>query len=310
MSDDRRLLRSYPRQWRERYGAELLALVEDMSDGGGPTRSQRRSLLLAGAKEHLREQAIIGRDRPPLDRARAGARVILVAWAALVVAGCGFAKFSEHWQVGVPTRDQLVPELMYGVVLVFAAVGALTVTGVVVVALPSLRRTFSAGRWRVLRRPVLAAGGLSLVALAATAGLAVWAQQLTPGQRNGTSVGYLAAFLCWALLIVAMVVAWTIAAIAAERHLEPSPLLARAVWIGASVLSLSTVAIAAAILAWWIALARSAPWVLAGNQLGAPASPWAWPLVGEAGVAVAAAVVALLGATRLVSASRSRSTAR
>jgi hypothetical protein len=305
MNGDRGILRWYPARWRERYGSELLAMVEDVSEGHAPSLSLRRSLQLAGLKERLREHALVGRDRPPADRVRAGARVILVAWAALVVAGCGFAKFTEHWQVGVPVRDRFVPDLMYGIVVVLAVLGALAVLGVVATALPSLRGALAAGRWRLARRPVLAACGLTVVAVASTAGLAAWAHHLTNAQRNGASLVYSGAFISWALLVVAMVVAWTIAAVAVERHVDMSPRLVRAVGIGASVLVVCTVAIAGAILVWWIAVARTAPWVLGSNQLGTPASPWAWPLAGEAAVAVVAAVIALLGATRLVSAARS-----
>ena len=304
MSDDRQLLRWYPARWRERYGTELLAMVEDVSEGDGPSRSLRRSLQLAGLKERLREQALVGDDRPAADRVRAGARVILVAWAALVVAGCGFAKFSEHWQAGVPSRDQFVPALMYGIVVALAAVGALSVLGRVVAALPSLRAAVSARRLGVTRWPLLAAGGLSVVAVGSTAGLAAWAHHLAPAQRNGADVVYTLTFGVWALVIVAMIAAWTCAAIDAERRLEVSPALTRVVWVCSSVLTLCTVGIAGAIVAWWIALARTAPWALAGNQLGAPTSPWTWPLAGQAALAVLAAAVALLGATRLISAAR------
>lgn len=310
MTDDRRLLRWYPEQWRTRYGAELLALVDDVSEGRGPTGALRRSLLLEGLKERLREHALIGRDRPPTERIRAGARVTLVAWAALVVAGSGFARFSEHWQTGVPSRDRLVPEVMHGVVVVLAALGALAVVSVVLTALPSIRSAVSAGRWRAVRRPMLVAGGVTLAVVASTAGLAAWASNLTPAQRNGSYVAYLVAFLSWSLLVIAMIGAWTVAAIAVERQLDVPARLGRAMAIGSGVLTVGSVGIAGAILAWWIALARTAPWVLGGNQLGAPSSSFAWPLAGEAAVAVAAAVLALLGSTRLVSAARSTKRAR
>jgi hypothetical protein len=40
----RRLLRWYPRAWRERYGDEFLATVEDISGGGPPTARLRLSV--------------------------------------------------------------------------------------------------------------------------------------------------------------------------------------------------------------------------------------------------------------------------
>lgn len=312
MTGDDCLLRWYPRQWRARYGAEMLALVDDVSEGRGATGAMRASLVLAGIKERLREQALVGSDRPPTERVRAGARVVLVAWAALVVAGSGFAKFSEHWQSGVPSRDRLLPQVTYDVVLVLAAIGALAVLGVALTALPSLRRALALapGSWRAVRRPVLVACALTLAAVGSTAGVAAWARHLTAVQRNGSSHVYLVAYLAWSLLVIVMIGAWTVAAIAAERQLDVPVRLARAMALGAGVLTVSTVGIAASIVVWWISLSRTAPWVLAGGQLGAPASSFAWPLAGEATVAVVAAAVALLGATRLVSAARSTTGAR
>ena len=177
-------------------------------------------------------------------------------------------------------------------------------------ALPSLRRALAPDSWRAVRRPVLAACALTLAAVGSTAGLAAWARHLTAVQRNGSSHLYLVAYLGWSLLVIMMIGAWTVAAIAAERQLDVPVRLARAMAFGAGVLTVSTVGIAASIVVWWISLSRTAPWVLAGGQLGAPASSFAWPLAGEAAVAVVAAAVALLGATRLVSAARSTTGAR
>lgn len=303
MSNDRRLLWAYPKQWRHRYGAELIALIEDQ---GGSSRRVQLSLVRAGLHERLREQSLTGRDSSPIERVRAGSRVILVAWAALVVAGCGFAKFSEQWQVGVPSHDRLVPDLAYGAVVVLACVGAAALLSVLIAALSSLRGVITSAHWREFRRPVLVAIGLSLAALAATGGVVLRAQYLTPAQRNGSSPTYLAAFLCWALVIIAMIAAWAIAAIAVERELEVTPRLARTVAIASGVLSTCAVLIAGSILAWWISLARTAPWALQGGRAGTTASPWSWPLAVEAAVATTAAVLALFGATRLVSAARSR----
>jgi hypothetical protein len=39
------LLRWYPRAWRERYGAELAALIQDDLDDGWPAGSSSRVLI-------------------------------------------------------------------------------------------------------------------------------------------------------------------------------------------------------------------------------------------------------------------------
>lgn len=307
MTDDRRLVRGYPAQWQARYGDELVALVEDVSGGRAPSRRVRASLLVAGLKERLREQALIGRDCPRGDRVRAGSRVILIAWAALVVAGCGFAKSAEHWQASVPLRDQPLPGALYATIVVLAALGAAAVLAVAVTSLPCLRHALSAGLWPSVRRPVVRAARLSLLVVVATVALALSARHLTAQQRNGSSVVYVVAFAGWVVLIIASIGAWTAAALAVERRLDVTPGLQRAMQVGAGALATCTVAITGAMLAWWIAVARIAPGALSGQQLDATAPPWSWPFVASAAVAVAAAALAVLGAARLASAARSGS---
>ena len=49
--DAAKLLRWYPRAWRERYGEEFLAMVEDSLDGERPGRRFRLSVAWAGLRE-------------------------------------------------------------------------------------------------------------------------------------------------------------------------------------------------------------------------------------------------------------------
>ena len=49
-----RLLRWYPRAWRERYGEEFLAMVEDTLDGGRPGWRLRLGVIWAGLRERGR----------------------------------------------------------------------------------------------------------------------------------------------------------------------------------------------------------------------------------------------------------------
>jgi hypothetical protein len=77
-----RALRWYPRAWRERYGDELLALVEDYSENGRLRFRDRLDLVRAGLQMHRR-----GKSPSRLaHRRRVVARLIGCA-AALVVFG-------------------------------------------------------------------------------------------------------------------------------------------------------------------------------------------------------------------------------
>jgi len=46
-----RLLRWYPRAWRERYGEELLVLIQDTQEEGRPTWRLRLGVIRGGLRE-------------------------------------------------------------------------------------------------------------------------------------------------------------------------------------------------------------------------------------------------------------------
>jgi len=77
-----RALRWYPRAWRERYGDELLALVEDYSENGRLRFRDRLDLVQAGLQMHRRSKS----PSRFAHRRRVVARLIGCA-AALVVFG-------------------------------------------------------------------------------------------------------------------------------------------------------------------------------------------------------------------------------
>ena len=96
------LLRWYPTSWRERYGDELITMVEDGLQGRRPSVRLRLSLVRAGLREQAHDLGVLGRAGPPADRVKGGALLVLVAWAAFVVAGSSFAKLSEHFGSSMP----------------------------------------------------------------------------------------------------------------------------------------------------------------------------------------------------------------
>ena len=49
------LLRWYPRAWRERYGGELAALIQDNLDEGRPAWRLRLSVIGGGLRERFRQ---------------------------------------------------------------------------------------------------------------------------------------------------------------------------------------------------------------------------------------------------------------
>jgi hypothetical protein len=143
---------------------------------------------------------------------------------------------------------------------------------------------------------------LTGVGVAATAGLAQWAHQLTDAQRNGVSRPYAGAFLAWGVLFVVIVGALVFAGIRVERTLRPSSRLLRLECATGLLIGLATVVVFGSIVTWWVAIAIRAPWVLQGVRPEASRSWWSLPM-GLAGlVAGLALVAAVWGLARLASA--------
>ncbi len=139
------LLRIYPAAWRERYGDELVSLIEDEAGGKRLPGRVVRDVIVAGCRQRLRTSGLLGDDVPPAARIRAGVLLVLSSWAAFVVAGLGFAKAAEHWQAVTPQPDRGVPMTAYDAVLLAAEVGTLAVVLGIVLAGRSLR-AFLGGR--------------------------------------------------------------------------------------------------------------------------------------------------------------------
>src|SRR6185437_12446926 len=97
----RSMLRWYPARWRDRYGDEFAAMVEDDLGGTQPTMRYRWSIARSGLHEQLREAGVIGNSAPTPERIRGGALSVLGAFALFVIPGVAFAKISEHWDQSV-----------------------------------------------------------------------------------------------------------------------------------------------------------------------------------------------------------------
>ena len=85
-----RLLRCYPPAWRQRYGDELTALMEDTYGGGGFTIRHRVSIVRAGLTGRARAAKLVGGDGPE-ERVRLGSALILV--------GIALAHYVSPWWI-------------------------------------------------------------------------------------------------------------------------------------------------------------------------------------------------------------------
>jgi hypothetical protein len=86
-TDPAKLLRWYPRVWRERYGEEFLAMVEDSLDGRRPGWRLRLSVVWAGLRERGHRVRLAGqRAAPPVLRGLTATAVFAMIPLSLILA--------------------------------------------------------------------------------------------------------------------------------------------------------------------------------------------------------------------------------
>ena len=296
--DPERLLRWYPSAWRDRYGGELVALLEDELDGARPTVGLRMSLALAGTRQRARSGGLTGDGGDPELRVRTGALVVLTGWTLVVFGGAAFAKVSEHFGDAQPASAQSLARGAFAAVVVLAVSGDLLVLAGAALALPATLRFLRSGGWSSVRRRVLWAAVAVVGLVAATFGLAKWAHQLPVHQRNGGDLAYSVAFLAWGVLAAVTLGLVTAAGTAIARRVSLERPVLRAEGALATVVGALATALTVATGLWWAGMARGAPWFLAGTRPGTHPSPVTVPLVFVEGCLVLASAVALYGAVR------------
>jgi hypothetical protein len=294
-------LRWYPPSWRARYGDELITLLNDEYGGRLPTLVHL-GLVTGGLRQRARHSGLIGDAVPTADGIRAGALVVLAAWAAFVIAGASFAKFSEHFDQALPHRmgAHRVPDLAFTVLQTAAGVASVLVVAGALVAVPAFVRFLRAAGWASLRGHVLRACSCTAITGAVTVAVLVWSHRLTPDQRNGGLHWYGVLVLIWAALIVMTLASWTVVAVLVARRVElPAAILAVEAALSAAVAGAMLVMVAATAI-WWVAMANDAPAFLSASPGGAPGSPWDIWLIATMALMGVAAGTAAMGVVREV----------
>jgi hypothetical protein len=257
------------------------------------------SLVRCGLSERVRSGGLVGESLSPADRLRAGAPVVLVAWAIAVVAGCAFAKASEHFLTVAAPGALATARAAYVLAVVAGACGATAVVAGAGVALPATVRLLRSGGWATVRGPVRWAAAVTVTTTAALMPLAWWAHHLDPAQRNGAYPAYAAAFVLWTLLATASIVLGGGAAVAVARKVDLGAGALRIEAVLAAGVAVSTAALTVAVALWWTSLARVAPWFLGGTAPGSHSNPWTVEFVVVEGLLIAALAVAAFGVVRM-----------
>ena len=258
------LIRWYPPQWRERYGDEMTALLEDTYAKASevPLR-QRVSLARSGLAERARSAGIVGWSSDPDVRLRGGSLLVLCGWAFYIAAGAIFVKTADHWSTQSPPAGHWVATGGFNVVGVTAVVGCLIVGLAALMVLPPFVRFVRSGGWHEVSRPVVVA--VTSVAVSALLFVIVvaWAHSLSAHERNGGLPIYGWFFVLVSLAFFAAVGCATTAAFAVARKVQLSRRTLRAL----GVLAIAVVGVMAltlvSLVAWWSSEAVHAPGFLA-----------------------------------------------
>jgi hypothetical protein len=294
-------LRWYPRSWRARYGDELSALLDDEYGRSVPARI-RLSLVSGGLRQRAGQSGLTGDAVPAADGVRAGALVVLAAWTAFVVAGASFAKFSEHFDEALPHSlgAHHVPDLAFTVLQAMAGAASILVVAGALLAVPAFVRFLRAGGGVSVRGHFLRALTATVVTIAVTVPLLVWANHLPSHQPNGGIHWSGVLFLAWTALIVITLTLWTVLAVAAARRIELSKAVLTTEAILAVAIAVAMVTMVVATAVWWGAMAKDAPAFLNASPAGLPGSSWDILLVATVALMVLAMSTAAVGVVREV----------
>jgi hypothetical protein len=247
-----RLLRWYPRKWRERYGEELLALVQDTLDDGRPTWRLQLSVAWGGLRERVHQAS---------NAVRAAVKWLIAPHQSrMLVAGTIIAVLPEN------LSESPTPAQGWQAAAFDALLAAVALTGAVIVvsglaALPALVRFLRAGGWPKIRRRVAWAGGATVVAAGSLAGLVLIPGSRSPAQLEA-SWAYSAGFVATGLAIAVAIGSCATAAEATAKHLTLAPRL-RTVQLMLVAVSPTAVTVTLVTLNLWWSATQSPLWLVA-----------------------------------------------
>ncbi len=257
-------VRWYPSQWRERYGDEMAALLEDTyATASEVPRRQRVRLAWSGLGERARAAGLVGWSQSPDVRLRGGSLLVLCGWAFYVVAGAIFAKTADHSSSPSPPSAHRVTTGSLNVVGAAAGAGCLIVLLAALVVLPAFVRFVRSGGWRQVSRTVVIAAASVAGSAVLLVVLVAWAHRLNAQDRNGGLPVYGWFFVLVSLAFFAAIACGTVAAVAVARRVELPGATLRALGLMAVAL-VGTMGLAfVSLVAWWASEAAHAPRFLA-----------------------------------------------
>src|SRR5690348_1403763 len=117
------LLRLYPAAWRDRYGDEFAALLDDCPS----SLALVLDVLLGALDARLRCAALSRKVLDMIARLRSAAIAVFCAYIAFVVAGMGYQKLSEYEDFTAAGQAHPIIGLAHTLIAVVAGVALLAV---------------------------------------------------------------------------------------------------------------------------------------------------------------------------------------
>lgn len=183
----KRLMRSYPRAWRARYGEEFRQLLLDDISERPRSLTRTVDVLRSGLLTRLAFAGLAGDALEPERQVRAGLKVLAFSVAAFLAAGIAiWSQLAIGWQWSAPTEPATKAGML---VMTGAMVGFLLVAVLAVMPLLwALCRECVCGRGRNLMPPLIALGAGTFVLVIGSTHLVTDGQgQTVIHGRGGTS---------------------------------------------------------------------------------------------------------------------------
>lgn len=288
----RRLVRLYPRAWRERYGEEFLAVLEQRP----ASVSDLFDVALGALDAWLRPQMVSERKMVVVDRMRSSVLLVLWAWVGLVAAGVGFQKMTEYEDFVRAARDSVAVGVAFYAVMIGAVLSlAAVVVGGAPVAFAALRKALAEGRKDVPLMfcvPPLSLAGFVGYALVLVG--VVYPALGRPAVHDPMNVALFLS-LVGAFLLAVVASAWAVSAAVRRSELGGRPI--RYALYPSAVAAASMVVVLAGTALWGVALRAQAPALFAGDE-GILSTPTYVTWLAIVAVMAASTAVALVAAAR------------
>jgi len=252
----RRLLRWYPRAWRERYGEEFLALVEDTLDGRRAGWRLRLGVAWSGLRERGHQ---VLRSRPAWKRNLSG-------WGLFVMAGCLLGVSVDTAGRRPPAAGAWQAATAATVLTTLAAVTGAAIVAAGAVAWPPFVRFLRAGGWPVIRRRIIWAA----LGSAATTGVLIWLLFMpgpTAARQPGWLTAYTLAFGLTTLLFAITTRLWATAVRMVKKHLDLAPRIRAAETLLGAAVSAGILTMVPVEIVWFGVVRSSAFWLANGLAL-------------------------------------------